>query len=255
MGHWASVQPEKCFGAFLDRHGQPRETYTYQSFEARTRFLGEYLHEETALQRGDRAALVYSPGLEMVASFVACTRIGVIPVPVPPVTSVANGRADRLRSVMLDSGAALALTDSSLGSALGSAGELGAQADTVGALASHDIKWLATDRLQGTARGDLVDNPTEILFLQYTSGSTGAPKGVVVSHQNIIHNCRSTIDHQAIGVSWLPKSRRPIFCVGPLSGSRRSAGTRRPILHPRISASSTACLLSGFLTRCSRVWT
>jgi hypothetical protein len=36
---------------FLDRHGKPRETYTYQSFEARTRFLGEYIHDETALQR------------------------------------------------------------------------------------------------------------------------------------------------------------------------------------------------------------
>src|SRR6202050_5777525 len=153
MSHWAAVQPEKCFGMFLDRHGKPRETYTYRAFEARTRFLAEYFQDETTLQRGDRVALVYPPGLEMVASFVACARIGVIPVPVPPVTSVANGRADRLRSVMLDSGAALALTDSSLGSALGSAGELGAQADTVGALASHDIKWLATERLEGTRRG------------------------------------------------------------------------------------------------------
>ena len=117
LDHWAATNPEKCFSAFLDRHGNPRETYTYQSFEARARFLAEYIHDETPLQRGDRVALVYSPGLEMVASFVACARIGVIPVPIPPVTSVAKGAASRLRSVMLDSQAALALTDSSLGSA------------------------------------------------------------------------------------------------------------------------------------------
>jgi acyl-CoA synthetase (AMP-forming)/AMP-acid ligase II len=67
------------------------------------------------------------------------------------------------------------------------------------------VQWLATDRLQGVARGGTIDNPGHTLFLQYTSGSTGTPKGVVVSHQNVIHNCHSTIDHQAIGVSWLPQ--------------------------------------------------
>ncbi len=187
LGHWAAVNPDKCFSVFLDRNGTPRETHTYQSFEARTRFLAEYLHEETTLQRGDRAALVYSPGLEMIAAFVACARIGVIPVPVPPAASVTNGGASRLRSVMLDSEAALALTDSSFES------ELPGQV------------MLATDGLQGTARGRVSDDPIQTLFLQYTSGSTGTPKGVVVSHQNVIHNCRSMIDHQAIGVSWLPQ--------------------------------------------------
>ena len=69
VDHWTAVHPEKCFGAFLDRHGKPREMYTYRSFEARTRFLAEYIREERVLQRGDRVALVYPPGLEMVASF------------------------------------------------------------------------------------------------------------------------------------------------------------------------------------------
>ncbi|MGH3189707.1 MAG: thioester reductase domain-containing protein [Streptosporangiaceae bacterium] len=205
VDHWAAVHPEKCFSAFLDRHGKPRETYTYQSFEARTRFLAEYIREETALRRGDRVALVYPPGLEMVASFVACARIGAIPVPVPPVTSVAKGGASRLVSVMLDSGAALALTDSSLGSARRDRREAGDHADSEDPLAPLGIQWLATDRLQGVARGGTADNPAQTLFLQYTSGSTGAPKGVVVSHENVIHNCHSAVDHQAIGVSWLPQ--------------------------------------------------
>jgi thioester reductase-like protein len=205
LDHWAAVLPEKCFSAFLDRHGKPRETYTYRSFEARTRFLAEYIHDETALQRGDRVTLVYPPGLEMVASFVACARIGAIPVPVPSATSVAKGGASRLRSVMLDSGAALSLTDSSLGSAPRGRREVGDHADSEDPLASLGIQWLATDQLQGVARGDITDSPTQTLFLQYTSGSTGAPKGVVVSHRNVIHNSHSTIGHPAIGVSWLPQ--------------------------------------------------
>src|SRR6516164_1182408 len=165
----------------------PRETYTYQSFEDRTHFLAEYFHDETALHRGDRVALVYSPGLEMVASFVACARIGVIPVPIPPVTSVAKEAASRLRSVMLDSQATLALTDSSIGSAPPRGREVGGHADPEDPLAPLGIRYLATDRLQGVARGRTSDNPAEILFLQYTSGSTGTPKGVVVSHRNVIH--------------------------------------------------------------------
>jgi len=246
MGHWAAVQPEKCFGMFLDRHGKPRETYTYQSFEARTRFLAEYIHDETALQRGDRAALVYPPGLEMVASFLACARIGVIPVPVPPVGSVAKGGAARLTSVMLDSGAALALTDSSLGSAPRGTGEVGDHADSEDPFAPLGIKWLATDLLQGAARGDIIDNPAETLFLQYTSGSTGAPKGVVVSHQNVIHTIFSRPSPAARHMEF----RRSTSCGGPLCGWRRSAGTRRPTPHLRISASNTASLLSGFRTIC-----
>lgn len=205
VNQWTAVHPDKCFSAFLDRHGKAREIYTYQSFEARTRFLAEYIQEETALRRGDRAALVYPPGLEMVAAFVACTRIGAIPVPVPPVTSVAKGGAARLGSVLLDSGAVLALSHSSLEAAPDGRPEIGNQADLEDPLAPLGINWLATDRLQGVARGGVIDNPTETLFLQYTSGSTGVPKGVVVSHQNVIHNCQSTIDHQAIAVSWLPQ--------------------------------------------------
>ena len=205
LGHWAAVSPDKCFSVFLDRNGAPRETYTYRSFETRTRFLAEYVHDETAVQRGDRVALVYPPGLETVAAFVACARIGVIPVPVPPVTSVTTGGASRLRSVMLDSGAALALTDSSFGPELVGRGGAGDHADPEDAFARLGVEVLATDRLQGAARGGMTDDPIQTLLLQYTSGSTGTPKGVVVSHQNVIHNCRSMIDHQAIGVSWLPQ--------------------------------------------------
>jgi thioester reductase-like protein len=205
LDHWAGINPDKCFSSFLDRQGNTFENYTYQAFDARTRFLAEYLLSETGIQRGDRVALVYPPGLEMVASFVACARIGVIPVPIPPATSVGKGAVARLTSVMLDCQASLALTDSSLGSASIGGNQAGGGLGSEDSLAHPGTRWLATDQLQGAARGDAVDSPGETLFLQYTSGSTGTPKGVVVSHENLISNCHSTIDHQAIGVSWLPQ--------------------------------------------------
>jgi thioester reductase-like protein len=206
LDRWVSAHPDKCFSSFLDVEGKPRETHTYKSFEARSRFLAEYLREETGLRRGDRVLLVYSPGLEVVAAFVACARIGAIPVPVAP-TRLADAKAitSPLRAVLLDSNATLALTDRDLLSALRSSGEVDEPSGHGRLPAPLAIRWVATDRLVGAARGVPRDDPVETLFLQYTSGSTGTPKGVVVSHENVIHNCHSTADHQPIGVSWLPQ--------------------------------------------------
>src|SRR6266508_5101668 len=78
LDHWTDIHPDQCFASFLDRRGEPIETYTYRSFQARTRFLAEYLREETSVQPGDRVALMYSPSLEMVVAFLACARIGAI---------------------------------------------------------------------------------------------------------------------------------------------------------------------------------
>src|SRR5262245_32077527 len=88
MEHWAASQPAKCFSSFLDVHGNATDTYTYSGFNERTRHLAEYLSRQVGLKRGDRALLVYPPGLEVIAAFVACARIGAIPVPVHPPTSV-----------------------------------------------------------------------------------------------------------------------------------------------------------------------
>jgi thioester reductase-like protein len=59
--------------------------------------------------------------------------------------------------------------------------------------------------VRGLASDAFRNDPGEILFLQYTSGSTSDPKGVIVSHANVLHNCASAVDHTMIGVSWLPQ--------------------------------------------------
>jgi acyl-CoA synthetase (AMP-forming)/AMP-acid ligase II len=74
LEHWAAVQPTKRFSSFLDVEGNETDAYTYLSFHERTRHLAEYLSLHVGLKRGDRALLVYLPGLEIIAAFVACVR-------------------------------------------------------------------------------------------------------------------------------------------------------------------------------------
>ena len=76
---------------------------------------------------------------------------------------------------------------------------------------SNQIKCICTDQL-GTISEELADNLTidnEIAFLQYTSGSTGNPKGVIVSHENILHNSAYIqtafqLTEESVSVTWLP---------------------------------------------------
>ena len=81
---WEARVPDKTLFRFVDAEGWELERYTYESFAERTRELAAYLSTEAGLKPGDRALLVYPPGLEMVAAFYACARIGVIAVPVSP---------------------------------------------------------------------------------------------------------------------------------------------------------------------------
>ena len=82
----AANRPDQTLYRFLDVDGRERDHYTYLAFHERTRHLAEHLRREAKLKRGDRVLLVYPPGLEVIVAFLACSRIGAIPVPVYPPT-------------------------------------------------------------------------------------------------------------------------------------------------------------------------
>ena len=205
LEHWSVAQPEKRLYTFLGIDGQERESYTYRSFLERSTALAIYLSEKAGLRNGDRVLLVYPPGLEIIAAFFACARIGVIAVPVyaPSPISLEAGLA-KLKSIARDCEAKAALT-------------------TSGFLRSHrltkqrlslifndtpmllDRGWLTTDDVKEFGPSPARQDPNPVLFLQYTSGSTSDPKGVIVSHRNVIANGQSAIRHCAIAVSWLPQ--------------------------------------------------
>jgi thioester reductase-like protein len=203
---WEARKPEQTLFRFVDAEGRELERYTYESFAERTGELAAYLSAEAGLKPGDRALLVYPPGLEMVAAFFACARIGVIAVPVsPPLPMAFEAGLAKLSFIARDSQAKAVLSTKQLEydfrQLLG---------HRQGALPWPDVErlpqlpWVGTDGTRDFGGAPVADTPGRVLFLQYTSGSTSDPKGVVVTHANVIANS-SAVPDNVVCVSWLPQ--------------------------------------------------
>src|SRR5882672_641827 len=207
LEHGAAAHPDKCLYAFLDGSGRVRDTYTYLAFHERSRHLAQHLLVEKGLRRGDRVLLVYPPGLELIAAFVACARIGVIPVPVyPPTPMNFESALVKLAFVAADCQASVALTTRGFHRSY----RLLLAKRRITSLWLHTprlpaLRWITTDDARGVASKGFDNDPDPVLFLQYTSGSTNDPKGVVVSHDNVLHNCAAALDFVPTFVSWLPQ--------------------------------------------------
>jgi thioester reductase-like protein len=203
---WEAHKPDQTLFRFVDVEGRELEHYTYQSFAERTRELAAYLYTEVGLRPGERALLVYPPGLEMVAAFYACARIGAIAVPVsPPLPMAFEAGLAKLSFIARDCQAKAVLSTKQFEYDYRLL--LGQRPDTLpwpDAQRPPELPWFATDGTQVFGGAPVADTPGEILFLQYTSGSTSDPKGVMVSHANIIANS-SVFDGGELCVSWLPQ--------------------------------------------------
>lgn len=204
---WAESVPERPAITFLDVAGRERESYTYQALIERTRDLASYLVNGAGLKPGDRVMLVYPPGLEVIAAFYACARAGLIAVPVYPPTPMSfESGMMKLAYIARDCGARAALTTRGFYSsyrlliAKRKVSELYSPAPEL-----PELEWLTTDDARGFGTDKVIHTPSDVLFLQYTSGSTSDPKGVIVSHRNVIANCMSTVNYHPIGASWLPQ--------------------------------------------------
>jgi thioester reductase-like protein len=203
----ADTRPDQTLYRFLDVDGRERDHYTYLAFHERTRHLAEHLRREAKLKRGDRVLLVYPPGLEVIVAFFACSRIGVIPVPVyPPTPMNFEAGMAKLAFIAKDCAAKGALTTRGFYRSyrlLLAKRKLSAPWRRAPGL--PELSWFTTDDVRGVASDSHADDPDRILFLQYTSGSTSDPKGVVVTHENVLHNGFATLDHAPTCVSWLPQ--------------------------------------------------
>ncbi|MFV3415782.1 non-ribosomal peptide synthase/polyketide synthase [Pseudomonas nitroreducens] len=154
-------------------------------------------------QQGDRAVLLLPSGPEYVTAFFACLYSGIIAVPAYPPESVRPQHLARLRSILDDAEPSLVLTDSTLIEALRPACER-ENGDSPLLLAVDQADPALAVEWQ---MPELADD--DIAFLQYTSGSTSTPKGVQVSHGNLVANERLIRHGFGIGdddviVSWLP---------------------------------------------------
>lgn len=202
---WRAIhQPDKRAYTFLP-DGETEICLTYGMLEQRARAIAMQL--QTSCSPGDRALLLYPSGLEFITAFFGCLYAGAIAVPAYPPRR--NQNLTRLQSIVTDAQATVALTtqellDNDISIHLG-------QDPTLA-----QLKWFATDiitAMDATTNAISWEPPTfteeTLAFLQYTSGSTGNPKGVMISHLNLLSN-EQMIQHafghtsESIIVGWLP---------------------------------------------------
>jgi thioester reductase-like protein len=211
LGHLdrlADEHPDKLLYSYLDVNGNPIESYTYASFLHRVEAIAGYLWQEGRFAAGDRLLLAYPPGLEMICAFFGCVRAGLIPVPVyPPSSRGFQSALYKMVHIAKDCQAAGILTSrdyqASLKTNLARSGvsACGIDVDYISGL-----PWIATEDFVDAIADRPAADHSKILFLQYTSGSTMEPKGVIVTHENILDTCPLVIDHSApVVVSWLPQ--------------------------------------------------
>jgi thioester reductase-like protein len=204
----AQEHPGRLLYSFLDVDGDSTESYTYASFLLRAESIAGHLLTGGRFSAGDRLLLAYPPGLEMICAFFGCVRAGLIPVPVyPPSSRGFQSALFKMVHIARDCQAAGILTSrdyhASLKTNLARSGvsTSGVDVDYISAL-----PWIPTEEFVDPPRNLPPIAASEVLFLQYTSGSTMEPKGVVVSHQNILATCPLVIENAApIVVSWLPQ--------------------------------------------------
>jgi acyl-CoA synthetase (AMP-forming)/AMP-acid ligase II len=199
----AAHHPNELIYTFLEDGEEESARHTFESVDRSARAIAAALQKRCA--PGDRVLMLYPPGLDYIAAFFGCLYAGVVAVPVyPPDPGRLNRSLPRLKVVARDAGTTLALTVSSL-SAMGEG------------LAAFDayfgeFEWLATDTVPEALAEEWTEpqiSSETVAFLQYTSGSTSDPKGVMVTHRNLLYNLFSMGDHWSENeelrfVTWLP---------------------------------------------------
>jgi thioester reductase-like protein len=200
--------PHKLLYSYLDVNGNPIESYSYASFITRTKAIAGHLLKERRFAPGDRLLLAYPPGLEMICAFFGCVRAGLIPVPVyPPSSRGFQSALFKMVHIAKDCQAAGVLTSADYHASLKTnLTRSGVSASGVDIDYISGLPWIVTEAFVDILSDEGFGDASKILFLQYTSGSTTEPKGVMVTHENILQTCPLVIDHvDPVVVSWLPQ--------------------------------------------------
>jgi acyl-CoA synthetase (AMP-forming)/AMP-acid ligase II len=197
------------------------ESLTYGQLDETVRRLASFLHETAGTNR--RAVLVYPPGLDFIISLFGCMAASVVPIPVYPLMGSKPERSlARIRHVAVDSECSLILTNSELLDGLVQ------QLDQM----PPGSRCMATDQIpEDFHQNELTPpDPDQLALLQYTSGSTALPRGVQITHRNLMANSMAIRDAYRLNsetsvVSWLP----PYHDMGLIGGIVQPLYTGFPV--------------------------
>jgi acyl-CoA synthetase (AMP-forming)/AMP-acid ligase II len=236
--------------AFLEDGSVESQRLTYAWLDARARAVAARLQEVS--EAGERALLIYPAGLDFLVGFFGCLYAGLIGIPTPPPEASRLKRTrPRLESIARDARASLVLTTAAIRTLL---------EQTDRPIFGDQPRWLETDDVD-VDRSDGWRPPRvsggDLAYLQYTSGSTAEPKGVMIAHDTLLFYVeqlrrvgRYTPD--SVTVSWLPNfhdygliqalleplfSATPSYVMSPFAFVKRPASWLRAISHYRATHS------------------
>src|SRR4029077_9177265 len=202
LEHRAVTQPDDRAFVFLSDRGVREAELTLPQLYDRARALARELVQKG--RPGDRALLVFPHGLDFIVALFGCLMAGVIGVPM--MVPRRQSSRDSTASITTDCAPRFILAGPLLMS--------GPRKDVAARFANGSYEWIAVD---ATADHSLGSDPTQlppvegetIAFLQYTSGSTSDPKGVVVTHENLLQNLEMIrlsfgATRASTFVSWIP---------------------------------------------------
>jgi acyl-CoA synthetase (AMP-forming)/AMP-acid ligase II len=206
----AADHPDRLVYTFLTDGESTEVPITYAQLDQHARAIAAALQSLAA--PGERALLLYQPGLDYIAAFFGCLYAGIVAVPAYPPRL--NRSITRVQAIVADAQATVALTTSVM------LPKIAATFEQTPDL--QRLHWLATDTLaegcEDTWREAELTGET-LAFLQYTSGSTGTPKGVMVRQSNLMSNLHLIMQCYEIspldrGMFWLP----PYHDMGLIGG-------------------------------------
>jgi acyl-CoA synthetase (AMP-forming)/AMP-acid ligase II len=196
----AQQTPDRLSHLLLGMTENEDQSLTYSQLDAAVRRMAAHL--QSVAEPGQRALLVYPTGLDFITGMFACLYAGIIPIPTNP--PGLNRSAVRLEAIAQDAQASLVLTNQEFQTAFQS------MADQFPNFAA--LKWVTRESDTGGHSLQIPHiTPQTTAFIQYTSGSTNIPKGVVISYRNLsqnIHALRQTrkteYSDDSVILTWTP---------------------------------------------------
>jgi acyl-CoA synthetase (AMP-forming)/AMP-acid ligase II len=196
----AQETPDRLSHLLIGATEAENQSLTYKQLDAAVREMAGYL--QSVAEPGQRALLVFPTSLDFIISMYACLYAGLIPIPTNPPGM--NRSAQRLETIARDSKATMVLTNPEFHAIFQSV------ADQFPDFAV--LKWITREMAAGNHSLQMAEiTPKSTAFIQYTSGSTNIPKGVVISYRNLSYNAHAIrqtraleLTDESVALNWAP---------------------------------------------------